>query len=107
MRPPNPGMPGRNLSLGITWVCNVGPAIRIGCVGLHEPSELKKKSVQFGAANAAEGLSAPDAHPIALRKKQTRRPATALTSSILFSAVKFAGADIRRNLQNCMTVLAA
>jgi hypothetical protein len=85
MGPANPGMPGRNLSLGITWVCDVGPAIRIGWVGLHEPSELKKKSVQFGAANAAEVLSAPDAQAIAPRKKQARRPAAALTSSILFT----------------------
>jgi hypothetical protein len=75
-------MPGRNLSLGITWVCDVGPAIRIGCVGLHEPSELKKKSVQFGAANAAAILSAPDAQAIAPKTKQTRRPAAALTFSI-------------------------
>ena len=82
MRPPNPGMPGRNLSLGITWVCDVGPAIRIGCVGLHEPSELKKKSVQFGAANADEIPSAPDAQAIAPSKRQTRRAAAVLTSSI-------------------------
>lgn len=39
-RPANPNIPGPSLSLGPIVVCDVGPAMMIGCVGLHVPSIL-------------------------------------------------------------------
>ncbi|MEI9914876.1 MAG: hypothetical protein WDN29_02645 [Methylovirgula sp.] len=40
------------MSLGVITVCEAGPAITIGCVGLHEPSAFEKKLLQLGAASA-------------------------------------------------------
>src|ERR1700761_2371555 len=54
MRPPRPGSPARNWSLGPIWVCDVGPPITIGWVGDQEPSELLKNSLQFGSAIAGD-----------------------------------------------------
>jgi hypothetical protein len=50
MRPWMPGNAERSLSDGRICVCHDGPATRIGCVELHEPSELGKKSLQLGIA---------------------------------------------------------
>jgi hypothetical protein len=89
MRPASPGIPARNLSLGVISVCEVGPAIRIGCVGLQEPSGLEKKFAQLGAARVGELPSAAKAQPIALAIKIFRRRMTVLTASIDASEVKF------------------
>jgi hypothetical protein len=54
MRPLTPGAPARRRSLGIIWVCDVGDPIRIGWVGVHDPSGLLKKLLQPGSARAAD-----------------------------------------------------
>jgi hypothetical protein len=48
-------------------VCDVGAPIRIGWVGVHDPSELLKKLLQLGAATAADvPANAANAQPITI-----------------------------------------
>jgi hypothetical protein len=100
IRPPRPGAPARNLSPGPTSVCDTGPAIRIWCVGVHEPSELLKKLLQFGSANAVLP-SAHDPNAMAPRAIPNRKLAWTLdwTAGISCLPSHRAGETYRSNVK--------